>query len=210
VPVTSMYAARPNAVQAALEEKEQVRFRRGELDPQRLYILLGKCPPPVALGRLRQLDGVWIIPPMAQQALVNDVPVVPAFHLGETYSLDDTSSLRCYLDDNWSLPPGESVQNRVEHAGIDLPLSRVQPRDLALTLGIKGLLRKNRLVVSANGQVVYNQIIDKARHDFRIVLPANVVKTGRLELDITVKKDGAAPRARDDARGIKLYTLRLE
>lgn len=210
VPVTSMYAARQNVLQKALEEQEQTRFRQGILDPTRLYVLLGKCPPATSMDRVRQLDGVWIIPPQTVQTVVTDVPVFPAFELGRTYDLDDSSHMRCYLDENWDLPPGETVQNRLASAGINLPVAVDPTKDHVLTMGIKGLLKNNRMVVSAGGQVLYNQIINKKRQDLRIVVPAALVKQGNLALQVTVQKDGARPRRKDEARGIKLYTLRLD
>lgn len=62
VPVRAVYAARPSVASGARQSKETDAFRRGEVVPGRLYILIdGEPIPPPLMTRVRPLDGVTIL-----------------------------------------------------------------------------------------------------------------------------------------------------
>ncbi|WP_423604653.1 DUF6311 domain-containing protein [Sphingomonas sp. MS122] len=62
VPVRAVYAARPSLASNARQDAETSAFRRGEVVPGRLYILIdGEPIPPPLLARARPLDGVTIV-----------------------------------------------------------------------------------------------------------------------------------------------------
>lgn len=62
VPVRAVYAARPSLASGARQSKETDAFRRGEVVPGRLYVLIdGEPIPPPLITRVRLLDGVTIL-----------------------------------------------------------------------------------------------------------------------------------------------------
>lgn len=62
VPVRAVYAARPSLASNARQNQETDAFRKGEIVPGRLYILIdGELIPPPLLARARPLDGVTIV-----------------------------------------------------------------------------------------------------------------------------------------------------
>lgn len=62
VPVRAVYAARPSLASNARQNAETDAFRRGEVVPGRLYILIdGEPIPPPMMTRVRLLDGVTIL-----------------------------------------------------------------------------------------------------------------------------------------------------
>lgn len=63
-PVTSVYAARTSAATGRRLAREEAAFARGELVPDRLYVMLpGTVPPAAAAGRALTLDGVTVVGP---------------------------------------------------------------------------------------------------------------------------------------------------
>jgi len=65
-PVNITYTARINPKQDAIEKASRQRFLDGTLDPTHLYVLLDSCiPDRVDRARIRELDGMLIIPPAA-------------------------------------------------------------------------------------------------------------------------------------------------
>jgi Family of unknown function (DUF6311) len=62
VPVRAVYAARTSRISSDREHRETEAFRRGEVVPGRLYILIdGELIPPPLMMRVRPLDGITIL-----------------------------------------------------------------------------------------------------------------------------------------------------
>ena len=62
-PTRYFYASRDAEATLRRVAADSAAFRRGELDPTRLYILLDRRAPPMLAGRVRLIDGVAVVAP---------------------------------------------------------------------------------------------------------------------------------------------------
>lgn len=141
IPINTMYAARENTTQIAIEQAEQDRFLRGELKADHLYVFLKQCYAPRELqSKLRELDGVWIIPPEALKDM--DLkhptwqPIAPIIRFGWL------NQGACLLDDNWSRPTSDGVWSQADSVSLNLPMRHIQmpverPRAFQMDIGIE-------------------------------------------------------------------------
>ena len=205
VPINVMYAARENAAQNALQRSEYFDFLAGRIDPHRLYILLGHAVPPTLAGRVRQIDGLWIIPPQA--AAEAGAPVqVPAFVPGKTYAFGAAEPTVTWVGEAWGVPLNGSIASGASHPVIDVPYVPLPGKDLLLSLQVRPWRRHQQLTVDVDGKVVTTQVIGNKTPDVKLRVPAAAVALGPLRIGLT---SAPVPGTKDRTGplGIQFYSL---
>ncbi|GGZ29269.1 DUF6311 domain-containing protein [Asticcacaulis endophyticus] len=174
VPVNTMYAARDNLKQSALEYEEYKRYQSGQLNPRHLYVMLNKCPAPKgAEHRLRALDGIWIIPPLGLETGLKTIPQVPTFEINKPHPITWDSPAACLFGQGWRLP--ERVGVWTEGARAEVNLALPTPALTAMTLDINARAMKAAQVdVFANGVPVGRFEMLKKDADYSVTIPQAV------------------------------------
>lgn len=174
VPVNTMYAARDNLAQMALEFEAHKQYRNGQLNPRHLYVMLNKCPAPKgAEHRLRELDGIWIIPPAGLENQFKTIPHVPSFELNTAQSITWDSPAACYFNQGWSLPERVGVWTEAAQADLHLPLPVQARSDLTLNFNAR-TMRPAQVDILANGVVVGHLEMTKKDADYSVTIPQTV------------------------------------
>lgn len=184
VPVNTMYAARPDLRQEALEFEGYSRFLKGEARPDQLYVYLNPCPPPAALRlRLRELDGYWILPP-ASAATIGRTPVYPTFPLNQMQDVARDKPSTCGFGADWALAEETGIWTRGDSGILTLPeeVSAPAGSEIRLTLNTR---RPSQVTVFANDAKVGAYALTKkaVTHSFR--LPQAVSGGLRLRFVVT-------------------------
>lgn len=224
VPINTMYATRPNPTQAFIEYSERERFRKGELAARHLYVFFNPCDAPEgARSRLRELDGIFILPAEATTGLVPTVPKVPRVELGKAYDFGWASQGSCYLQDNWLMPERLAVTSRVNaDVSLDVPLATVPRRETTLTLTVMATRDETPVSVEINGRPVTHVLLTKKPQEVRVAVPARWLRKGRMHVALKHVADTVpvpaslstapveAPVAKPAAARLRLYWLRLD
>lgn len=216
VPVNTMYAARPHPRQTQLERIAHSEFVQGKLDPNTLYVFFNKCQAPAgAQHRLRELDGVFILPPVKMLDKLPQVAQAPGVEFGEDYNFTWNALGSCFLEDNWLSPDSKGVWSRAgQPAELSLPLADRPRHDISLSLSLLSFLSGNKTKVYVNDRLLTHLDLTTQITDHEIVIPRRWIKDNKL--NIRLETDAAAslrapPTASENARrlGIRLYDLRL-
>ncbi|MBW8881436.1 MAG: hypothetical protein JF615_08445, partial [Asticcacaulis sp.] len=215
-PVTIMYTSRVRPAQQAIEAASRERFLTGRIDPRRLYVLMDGCAPAgLPAERLRQLDGVLLIPPAgAGLALPVASPPEP-FPLGRTVALTPrTPRLRCMLGDDWSVPEPWGVWSEGPAPELILRLGAPPSRDLLLTLGARPYPDAQGVTVIVGGRPVARLNLVGQPADYRLRIPKDALRASLLHILLRVDRPtspmerGASPDRR--RLGIGLGSIRLD
>ncbi|ESQ83474.1 hypothetical protein AEAC466_12425 [Asticcacaulis sp. AC466] len=208
VPVNMMYAARENAVQNALQRDEYLNFTEGRLDPRHLYVLLGHAVPVGLESRVRQIDGIWIIPPISAMASLTDTPTIAPFTLGKDYLFGAEHSAVVWAGRQWNLPDPESLSSTDPRPIVTLPYTPVTNEPLKLTISVRARYKGQHMGIAINGAVVSEQELGKKQKDISVIIPTSALKSGPLQITFinAPLKDQNATRM----AGIQLYSLRLD
>lgn len=198
IPVNIMYAARENTNQIALENKAQDAFLRGEIKDDQLYIFLKQCHAPRSVqSRLREIDGVWIIPPKgydsSQMARPSWTPISPKIRFGW---IDQGG---CLLDDQWTRPAYDGVWTTSGSASLSIPMQAVQfdsenPRRFSLLLDIEVPDGSRDVPVSIiiNRRKIETIVVSDRQGRYRLNLPRSFLNAATLLVEFDL--EGAATR----------------
>ncbi len=182
VPVTTMYAARQNLHQLAIEDAGRRAFQSGYADPTHLYVLINRCNAPPALrARVRALDGIWIIPPVSAGTVGN--PVQPTLYgAGESLSFGWNASGSCLTNDGFEMAAKADSKAIAPHSRMSLDLD-TPLRPGHLELGLTGSKRNpGHVLVLINGATAGDLTIDRKAGAYFLPLPSSAL--GQKHLDI--------------------------
>lgn len=218
-PVNVMYTARTKPVQAAFEAASRNRFISGQLDPQRLYVLLSGCAPPAIDGaRLRQLDHILVIPPagFGDSRGLGPAPPAPAFPFGRTVGLYTTpQDFRCMLGKNWGMPQGRGVRSDGTAPDLLLRLVTKPQRDMLLTMNARAISAENeKLSIIVSGRTIADVSLSREASALSVRVPSGFVLGPLLQIGLHLDPldPASAGARRSDARphGIELRSVRLD
>jgi len=190
-PVNTMYAARENLLQIAYQDAGMAAFRRGEVNSDHLFVFLKQCDAPASLqGRLRMLDGVWIIPPAKDADM--DLPKPEWSPVSSDVRFGWLDQGTCMLDDNWSKPDVSGVWSEGPEANVVIPIRHVQfdsPRPKALDLKIKAYSRTPVDVdVVINGVHVSTIELTRQVTLNTVHLPASVLRKENMKVRFVINQ----------------------
>jgi hypothetical protein len=199
IPVNTMYAARENTHQIAIENKAQDEFLRGNLKDDQLYVFLKQCHAPRAVqNRLREVDGVWIIPPKGYDPSAlnrpNWTPISPKIRFGW---LDQGG---CLLDDQWTRPAYDGVWTTSGSASLTIPMQAVQfesenPRRFSLMLDIEvpdSGIDDVPVSIIINRRKIETIIVSDRQGRYRLTLPRSFLNARSLLVEFDL--EGASSR----------------
>ncbi len=206
-PVNMMYSARENAAQDALERREYLDFVAGKIDPSELYVILNKSVPQSLAGRVRDLDGIWIIPPLGAEALAPKPAAIPPFQFDHDYDLGYNTPTGAWFGADWAIPNIDSMASLGDRAGFVLPVVQPAGQALRLTMNVRGRRKGQHIQIYSAGHLLDDAEVGKKGRDLTVVLPAS---TTALPVALTL----AGVVTPDDRRhgktgGIQIYRLRL-
>lgn len=207
VPVTTMYAARPDVRQQALELASYARFLKGEAAPDQLYVYLNPCPPPPALrARLRELDGYWILPPLSA-ASVGRAPVYPTLPLNAMQTVARDKPTVCGFGADWALPEEAGIWTRGNRAVFPLPtdIGASAAKQVRLTLNTR---RPSQVTVLINDKKVATLLLSKKPSTHSLAVPVDASGSVRVSF---VVNDPPAPGkpVPEDFKRLKISQLGL-
>lgn len=201
VPINTMYAARPNTKQEALEFSDYQRFLQGVRHPDQLYVYINPClPHPSLRGQLRELDGIWFLPPVRADASIGRVPAPHPFPQNVMQPVARDKPAACLLDGDWALGEEGGVWTRGAEASLTLPDSvTIAPgSELRFTLNTA---RPARVSVLINGQVAQDYEMSKKVKEITVPLPVTSGTRGPLQVRFVIKDP--APPAEPVPQGMK-------
>lgn len=201
VPINTMYAARPNPKQEALEFSDYQRFLQGVRHPDQLYVYINPClPHPSLRGQLRELDGIWFLPPVRADASIGRVPAPHPFPQNVMQPVARDKPAACLLDGDWALGEEGGVWTRGAEASLTLPDSvTIAPgSELRFTLNTA---RPARVSVLINGQVAQDYEMSKKVKEITVPLPVTSGTRGPLQVRFVIKDQ--APPAEPIPQGMK-------
>lgn len=211
VPVNMMYAARENPHQDAIQRQEYSEFRAGRLNPRRLYVMLGKAVPAGLEDRVREIDGIWIIPPQGAEAGLKR-PGAEPFETGKTYVMGAANASVVWFGDDWQMPQVDAM-NTAGHAGVITPgFVPVPGKAYRVTLSLRAWRRAQTLIVAVNGVKLKEQALGKKATEVVIDVPADALQGGRMQIAIDNLRAAPDPGKKPDtkAMGVELYSLRID
>jgi len=209
VPVNTMYAARPSLSQMALDETGRQAVMAGRIDPERLYVLLNPCNIPAAAERMRELDGVWIIPPARAQNVVTARPAPQVYRLDETFTFGWRDKGACLTGPGFAMPEKNMSWDMAPVAHLGLDLARPIPAGAVLHLRLHGGKRACRVTILINGAPVGGFTTNSDTTSLAAPLPASL--THARHLDIAFVAGNALRRRGDGTTPVfALEALRLE
>lgn len=189
VPVTTMYAARPDVRQHRLEMEGYARFLRGKVAPDQLYVYLNPCPAPAALRpRLRELDGYWVIPPVSAGPIGRE-PVYPVISLNTMHDIARDKPTACGFGTDWALPEEAGIWTRGNRAVFPLPteIDASAAKQVRLTLNTR---RPSQVKVFINDTKVATLLLSKKPSTHSLAVPAGA--SGPVRVSFVVN-DPPAP-----------------
>lgn len=208
VPVNTMYPARYSVKQSALEEAGRQAFMAGAIDPTHLYVLINPCNIPFAAGRVRVLDGVWIIPPASAQNLVTATPTPMTYGLNETFTFGWHDKGACLAGQGFAMPQQWQTWDQAPEARLGVDLAQGLPDGTHLHLTFHGEKHPHRVNVRVNGLPVGSFIAEHAQKSFDAGLPPAL--SGQKHLDITFTTNDLRQKSRKDPPLVfALESLRL-
>jgi hypothetical protein len=199
IPVNTMYAARENTHQIAIENKAQDEFLRGNLRDDQLYVFLKQCHAPRSVqNRLREVDGVWIIPPKGYDPSAlnrpNWTPISPKIRFGW---LDQGG---CLLDDQWTRPAYDGVWTTSGSASLTIPMQAVQfesvnPRRFSMMVDIEvpdSGIDDVPVSIIINRRKIETIIVSDRQGRYRLTLPRSFLNARSLLVEFDL--EGASSR----------------
>ncbi|ADU12367.1 DUF6311 domain-containing protein [Asticcacaulis excentricus] len=202
VPVTTMYAARPDVRQQAVEMASYARFLAGEAAPDQLYVYLNPCPPPPALrARLRELDGYWILPPLSATS-VGRTPVYPRMPLNVMQTVARDKPTACGFGADWALPEEAGIWSRGSRAVFPVPteIDASAAKQVRLTLNTR---RPSQVTVFINDVKVASLLLNKKPTTHSLAVPAGV--SGQVRVSFVVSDPPSPGRTvREDLKRLKI------
>ncbi|MEM9965111.1 MAG: DUF6311 domain-containing protein [Asticcacaulis sp.] len=219
-PVNTMYAARGNIDQARIEAKGRETYLEGEIDDERLYVFLNQCLAPENLQPLmREVDGVWIIPPASKRHL--DLPHPEWKPIRARMGFGFLNQGSCLLDKNWSAPEADGSWTLGERSQMVIPIQDVQfindvrPEKPSLRIWAKSFYKPRKVDVLINGKKVDTMNLQKIMTYQDIAIPASVFHRHTMTVafivhePVSLKSLGASM---DDDRplGMKLFRMTIE
>ncbi|MDC7685086.1 DUF6311 domain-containing protein [Asticcacaulis sp. BYS171W] len=218
-PVNTMYMARENVGQRAIELKGREAYLNGEINNDNLYVFLNQCLAPANLQPLmREVDGVWIIPPASMRHLPLDHPEWKP--IKARMGLGFLNQGSCLLDKNWAPPEGDGAWTLGKRAEMVIPIQEIQfendirPVKPSLRMVAKSFYRPMTVDVLINGVKRGTMELEKIRSYQDIPLPPSVFNRKDMKVTflihdpLSLKDVGRG----DDERllGMKLFRLTLE
>ncbi len=210
VPVDMMYSARQNTTQDALLQEAYYSFLEGRIDPRHLYVLRGQGVPAGLESRVRRLDGVWIIPPQNLASSLTDIPAVPAFELGKTYTFGAELPTAVWANRTWSMPEESSLSTLHDKATITLPYTPEAGKDYVLALDLRARFKGEHLKVAVDDAVLADVPLTKKAQQVVVNIPAIALKPGPLRLSFQTRSDKPAKPGQAARVGMQLYGVKLE
>jgi len=211
VPVNMMYAARENPHQDAIQRREYLDFRAGKLDPRRLYVMLGKAVPAGLEDRVREIDGIWIMPPQGAEAGLAR-PKPEPFETGKTYVMGAANASVIWFGNDWEMPQVDAM-NSTGKAGAFTPTFIPQAgKAYRLTLSLRGWRKAQTLTIAVNGVKLKEQTLGKKAAEVVVDIPASVLQSGRMQVTLDNVRSPPEPGKKPDTRamGVKVYSLRVD
>lgn len=200
-PVNTMYAARENIKQISIENAEQDRFLKGEISRDTLYVFLKQCyAPPIVQDKLKELDGVWILPPEGVGNLpLNQAqwkPIKPVIRFGW---IDQGG---CLLDENWTRPGYDGAWTTASSAGLRLPLGQVRfddevVKNLTLKMNFEAL-QATEVKIIINKRAITTLKLAPRASEYEIELPRSLSRAKELDIDF-VLDPGSNPNPQNAA-----------
>jgi hypothetical protein len=217
-PVNTMYAARIDPRQRAVDEAARHRFLRGDLDPHTLYVLSDGCAPPASGGRAAQVNRVVVIPPAVARYPFRlhpaDAPV--AFPIGTAVRVSHGEpALRCLLAADWSGVEGDGVWSDGARPQLLFHLPAPPAHDLQLTMDLLAFPPEGQTVtVEVAGRSLGRFALRGALGAYQVRIPRNLVAGSTLDLVLAVAKPVRPSELGGsvDIRllGVKLSSVRLD
>ncbi|MFT3996494.1 MAG: DUF6311 domain-containing protein [Asticcacaulis sp.] len=217
--VNTMYMARENVVQRANELKGREAFLNGEINNDNLYVFLNQCiAPPNLQPLMREVDGVWVIPPQSMRNLPLDQPEWKPIKARMGFGYLNQGS--CLLDKNWAPPDPDGAWTLGTRAELFIPIQEVQfegdarPVKPSIRLVAKSFFRPMTVDVLVNGVKRATMDLEKIRSYQDIPLPASVFNRQTMKVTFIVRDPLSLKelgRGDDDRQwGMKLFRLTIE
>lgn len=211
VPVNMMYAARENPHQDAIQRQEYLDFRSGKLNPRRLYVMLGKAVPAGLEDRVREIDGIWIIPPLGAEAGLAR-PAPERFETGKTYVMGAANASVVWFGGDWEMPQ-DGAMNSKDKTAVITPTFVPEPgKAYRLTLSLRGWRKAQTLTVAVNGLKLKEQALGKKAAEVVVDIPAPALQSGRMQITLDNLRPPPEPGKKPDTKGmgVEVYSLRID
>jgi hypothetical protein len=211
VPVNMMYAARENPHQDAIQRREYLDFRAGKLNPRRLYVMLGKAVPAGLEGRVREIDGIWIIPPQGAEAGLAR-PKSEPFETGKTYIIGAANASVVWFGNDWEMPQVDAMNSK-GHAAVIAPTFAPEPgKAYRLTLSLRGWRKAQILTVAINGVKLKEQRLGKKAAEVIVDVPASAFQSRQMQVALDNLRPAPEPGEKPDTKemGVEIYSLRVD
>jgi hypothetical protein len=218
-PVNTMYAARENFEQREIELKGREAYLEGQINNDNLYVFLNQCLAPKNLQPLmRQVDGIWVIPPAKLRGLNLERPEWKPVRARMGFGFLNQGS--CLLDRNWLPPEVDGAWTEGKRSELLIPIQEIafeddiRPARPSLRLVAKSFYKPMKVTVLINGVKRKTLSLEKIRSYQDIPLPASVFNrkdmkvTFLIDDPISLKSIGRG--ADDRLLGMKLFRLTIE
>jgi hypothetical protein len=217
--VNTMYMARENYEQRAIELKGREAYLNGNINNDNLYVFLNQCIAPANLQPLmREVDGVWIIPPQSMRNLPLALPEWKPIKARMGFGYLNQGS--CLLDKNWAAPEADGAWTLGKRAELVIPIQEVQfendarPVKPSIRLVAKSFFRPMTVDVLINGRKRATMELEKIRSYQDIPLPPSVFNRPDMKVSFIVRDPLSLKELGrgDDERqwGMKLFRLTIE
>ena len=213
VPVTSFYAARPNAAQARIERAQRLDFIDGKVPPNNLAVFLNLCDAPLALrSRLKSLDGVLVLPPARYKGPLQTArPILPDARKGLEFGRMDDGA--CLLGARWAIPDQDGgTWSEGGEAEIDVSDALRAHTGTKLTLKLSAFFDHTQVEIFANDHRVGAPFINIKAQTVVFNLPSTTTHAPlrlRFKAYNPLMKTWARTYGRQFCFGLKLYSLKL-
>lgn len=218
-PVNTMYAARENYDQRAIELRGREAYLNGEIDQEKLYVFLNQCLAPQNLQPLmREIDGVWIIPPVSMRHLELDSPQWKPVRARMGFGFLNQGS--CLLDKNWSPPEADGAWTLGKRAEMQIPIQDIQfedderPKKPSIRMVAKSFYRPMTVEVRVNGVKRGTMELTKIRSYQDIPLPPSVFNRKDMKVTFVIDEPlslKSLGKGEDDRLlGMKLFRMTIE
>jgi hypothetical protein len=216
IPVSSMYAARPNTKQIAVEYAQRRAFLSGQSDPDHLAVFFTRCDVPAPYrNRLRVLDGVLVLPPRGAQNLELDKPKLKTPLGTDELHFGWRDQGTCLLGPEWDLPDQDGGSwSDGEVANLNLPLKNISSaRPYYLNMWLTSFYRARDIKLYANDRLIAQKKVPRKLTHYAFDIPHNLLRDKNLRLRFEIS-DPVSPREVNKGPepykyGLKLYMLKL-
>jgi Family of unknown function (DUF6311) len=216
IPVSTMYASRPNPTQIALEYENRRAFLSGQLDPDHLSVFLTRCDAPEPLrGRLKSLDGILFIPPQKAAHLKFDTPQVQRAYATDELHFGWRDAGTCQLGPDWAMADQDGGSwSDGDEAKLNLPLKDISPsKPYYLNMWLISYHRARKVRLYANDKLIGEKLVQRKLTHYAFDIPQSLLRDKALRLRFDIE-DPISPRKAKRGHepyeyGVKLYMLKL-